>query len=162
MPGVIDVTKYERLIRQEADRRFAYNQESGIEGMNNRARAKMQHTIGVAGEVAANLHLDLDPYDVVNDAIGKADIEHDGHKFDVKTVLSHRRIVNVQYYESIFEHKGNWQILVMLYEGFGWRFVFDQILPFRALKSIPLTEPKGGHRSQHWAIDLDTWNNRGK
>lgn len=163
MSDLIDVTEYEKLIRREALRRFDNNQNTGIEGMTNKSRAWSQHVLGVAGEVAANVHLDLDPYDVINDSIGAPDIEHDGHKYDVKTVMNYRRILNVQFYESIFEHKGDWELLVMLYEGFGWRFKFDQVIPFRALKWIPISEPKGGHRSQYWAFDLDTdWKDRVK
>lgn len=163
MQDLIDVSDYEKLIRRESDRRFTNNQNAGIEGMTIRERARMQHTIGVAGEVAARIHLDLDPYGVVNDAIGKPDIEHDGHKYDVKTVLSHRRVVNVQFYENIFDHKGDWEMMVMMFEGFGWRFKFDQVIPFKALKWIPLAEPRGGHRSQFWAFDLDAeWTDRGK
>jgi len=159
LQDLIDVTKYEKLIRSESARRYHNNQVTGIEGMTNNRRAYMQHNIGVAGEVAANVHLDLDPYDVVNDQIGKPDIETNRKKYDVKTVLSYKRIVNVQFYENIFDHKGDWLILVMMYEGFGWRFKFDQVIPFAALKKVALAEPRGGHRSKFWALDLDSREN---
>lgn len=155
MQDLIDVTKYEKLIRSESGRRYHNNQVTGIEGINNNRRAYMQHNIGVAGEVAANVHLDLDPYDVVNDQIGKPDIETDGKKYDVKTILSYKPVVNIQFYENVFDHKGDWHILIMLYEGFGWRFKFDQVIPFAALKTVPLAEPRGGHRSRFWSLDLE-------
>ena len=154
MLGVIDVSEYEDLIRQEARRRFENNQRTQIEGMTNIARAKVQHHIGVAGEVAARVHYNLDPYGVTEDAIGAPDFKINGVKFDVKVVKAERRILNVQFYENIFEHKRDWTIQVMIYEGFGWRFMVDRIIKFKDLKYVPLSAASGGHRSQRWEIEI--------
>lgn len=154
MLGRIDASEYESVIRQEAKRRFDNNQRRQVEGMSNVERAWMQHHIGVAGEVAARLYYDLDPYGVTEDQYGAPDFILDGTKIDVKVILQPRRILNVQFYEGVLEHKKDWAIQVMAYEGFGWRFNVDRVLRYKDLKTIPLAEASGGHRSKRWEIHL--------
>lgn len=161
MLGLIDVSEYEQIIREEGSRRFNNNQKSGIEGMTNKTRARVQHLIGVAGEVAARLHYDLDPYEVSRDEIGAADFTYGGTKWDVKVIKADYRILNIQFYEGIFERKSGWNIQVVAYEGIGWRFMVDRVIHFRDLKAVPLAEPTGGHRSRHWSLDLTNPNAEG-
>jgi hypothetical protein len=76
--SIIDVTEYELAIRHEADRRFNNNQRTGIEGMTNKTKARIQHTRGAAAEVAARLVMGLDPFAIADDEVGAADFEDEG------------------------------------------------------------------------------------
>jgi hypothetical protein len=153
---VHDVSDYEESIRREGLRRYDNNQRTGIEGMTNKNKARMQHTLGAAAEVAARLHYRIDPYGIEDDEIGKADLEVDGVKFDVKCVKTEYPKLNVQHYDGVLDRKHGWLIQVMYYEGFGWRFMLGPIISYQDLAYMPLVEPVGGHRSKHWSIDLGT------
>ena len=111
MTKVIDVTAYSHIIHKEAERRYTNNQTTGIEGMTLKPKARVNHLRGVAGEVAARLSLELDPYEIYNDELHKPDIVHQGYKIDVKTVLAERPVVNVNYYDKVLDHKGDWHTL---------------------------------------------------
>lgn len=155
--SVINVADYEDTIRREGYRRYDNNQSTGIEGMTNKAKARTQHILGAAAEVAARLHYKVDPFGIEADELGKADLEVDGVKFDVKCVKTDYPKLNVQHYENVLERRKGWLIQVMYYEGFGWRFMPGPIISYQDLAYMPLTEPIGGHRSKHWAIDLETY-----
>jgi hypothetical protein len=154
--SIIDVTEYESAIRREADRRYNNNQRTGIEGMTNKTKARIQHTRGTAAEVAARLAMGLDPYAIKDDKIGAPDFEHRGVKYDVKCISSEYPILNVQYYEGVLERRKDWVIMVMMYEGFGWSFVHHRDIPFNNLAYLEPVAAQGGHRSTHWRIDLGT------
>ena len=154
--SIIDVTEYELLIRQEADRRYNNNQRTGIEGMTNKTKARIQHTRGAAAEVAARLIVGLNPYNIIDDEIGQPDFEHRGVKYDVKCITAEYAVLNVQHYEGVLERKKDWVIMVMMYEGLGWRFVHHCDIPYNSLAYLEPIAPTGGHRSTHWRIDLGT------
>ena len=154
--SIIDVTEYEQVIRLEADRRFNNNQRTGIEGMTNKVKARIQHTRGAAAEVAGRLVMGLDPYGIGDDEVGAADFEHRGVKYDVKCVTSDHPILNVQYYDGVLERKRDWVIMVMLYEGLGWRFIHLKDIPFNHLAYLEPVAATAGHRSSHWRLDLGT------
>jgi hypothetical protein len=155
--SVIDVGDYDYVIRQEGWRRYENNQRTGIEGMTNKAKARTQHTLGAAAEVAARLHYGVDPYAIQEDEIGKADLDVDGVKFDVKCVKTDYPILNVQHYDNVLERRKGWLIQVMYYEGFGWRFMPGPIISYQDLAYLPIVQPVGGHRSSHWSINLETY-----
>lgn len=152
----IDVTDYEHIIRQEGWRRYDNNQRTGIEGMTNKAKARTQHTLGAAAEVAARIHTGLDPYAIQDDELGAPDMVLDGIKYDVKCVKTDYPILNVQHYDGVLERRKGWRIMVMYYEGFGWRFIPGKTIDYRDLAFIDPVMPTGGHRSSHWSIDLRT------
>lgn len=152
--SIIDVTEYEYVIRQEGWRRFENNQRTGIEGMTNKTKARLQHTRGAAAEVAARLVMGLDPYAITDDEVGAADFEHRGVKYDVKCITSDYAVLNVQHYEGVLERKKDWVIMVMMYEGLGWRFVHHCDINYASLAYLEPIAASGGHRSAHWRIEL--------
>jgi hypothetical protein len=154
--SIIDVTEYELVIRHEADRRYNNNQRTGIEGMTNKTKARIQHTRGAAAEVAARLVMGLDPYAISDDEVGAPDFEHRGVKYDVKSITADYPILNVQHYEGVLERKRDWVIMVMMYEGLGWRFIHAKDILYNNLAYIEPIAATGGHRSTHWRIDLGT------
>ena len=154
--SIIDVTPFEGMIRHEADRRYMNNQRTGIEGMTNKTKARIQHTRGAAAEVAARIHKDLNPNGIYDDKVGAPDFEIDGVKYDVKCITAEYPILNVQYYERVLERRKDWVIMVMMYEGFGWRFIHLKDIPFNNLAYIEPVAAQGGHRSSHWRLDLGT------
>ncbi len=154
--SIIDVTEYELVIRHEADRRYNNNQRTGIEGMTNKTKARIQHTRGAAAEVAARLVMGLDPYAISDDEVGAPDFEHRGVKYDVKSITADYPILNVQHYEGVLERKRDWVIMVMMYEGLGWRFIHAKDILYNNLAYIEPIAATGGHRSTHWRIDLST------
>jgi hypothetical protein len=154
--SIIDVTEYESVIRLEADRRYENNQRSGIEGMTNKTKARRQHTRGAAAEVAARLIMGLDPYAISEDEVGAPDFEHRGVKYDVKSITADYPILNVQHYDGVLERKRDWVIMVMMYEGLGWRFIHAKDINYNDLAYIEPIAATGGHRSTHWRIDLGT------
>ena len=153
---VIDVTAYEEIIRREGLRRYDNNQRTGIEGMTNKSRARMQHICGAAAEVAARLHYGQDPFGIQEDQLGKPDLIVDEVKMDVKLVKHTYPVLNVQHYEKVLERRAGWLIQVIYYEGFGWRFMLGPIMSYAELADIPTIPGRGGHRSRHWAINLGT------
>ena len=154
--SIIDVTEYETVIRHEADRRFNNNQRTGIEGMTNKTKARIQHTRGAAAEVAARLVMGLDPFGIGDDEVGAADFEHRGVKYDVKCITADYPILNVQHYEGVLERRKDWMIMVMMYEGLGWRFIHLKDIPYNNLAYLQPVAAQGGHRSSHWRLDMGT------
>lgn len=157
MTRVVDVSKYDYVIHREAMRRFDNNQVTGIEQQTDRHKARYQHLLGVAGEVAARIHLGQDPRGVERDQVGGADIVHNGIKYDVKAVQQHARRLNISWYPKLAEHKAEWTLLVMIYEGVGWRFMNWGTINYSELLDLQLYEPVSGHRNKHYSIDLDKW-----
>ena len=155
--SVHDGSNFEECIRREGLRRYDNNQRTGIEGMTNKAKARAQHTLGAAAEVAARLHYRQDPFGIQDDELGKCDLEVGGVKFDVKCVKSDYPILNIQHYDEVLERRKGWLIQVMYYEGFGWRFMTGPIISYQDLAYLPIVEPAGGHRSKHWSINLETY-----
>lgn len=152
---ITDVSEYESVIRREGQRRYANNQRLGIEGMTNKDRAVIQHTLGVAGEIAARIYLGLNPYEVENDEIGAPDlVDWYGNKVDVKVVRADHPVVNINYYDGVLDRKANWRLMVMMYEGYGWRFRHALDMAYGQLADRPTLAPSGGHRSRYWSIDL--------
>jgi hypothetical protein len=60
----------------------------------------------------------------------------------------------VQHYEGVLERKRDWVIMVMMYEGLGWRFIHAKDILYNNLAYIEPIAATGGHRSTHWRIDL--------
>jgi len=154
--SIIDVTEYEHTIRHEADRRYNNNQRTGIEGMTNKTKARIQHTRGAAAEVAARLYMDLNPLLITDDEVGAPDFEIRGVKYDVKCITADYPILNVQYYDGVLERKRDWIIMVMMYEGLGWRFIHLKDIPYNNLAYLEPVAAQGGHRSSHWRLDMGT------
>jgi len=154
--SIIDVTEYEHVIRQEGWRRYENNQRTGIEGMTNKTKARNQHTRGAAAEVAARLAIGLDPYGITDDEVGAADFEYRGIKYDVKCITNDYPILNIQHYDTVLERKRDWMIMVMMYEGLGWRFIHHKDIAYNDLAYLEPIAATGGHRSTHWRLDLGT------
>ena len=154
--SIIDVTEYEHIIREEAWRRYINNQRTGIEGMTNPTKARIQHTRGAAAEVAARLSLGVNPYGILEDEIGNADIEHRGVLYDVKCITAEYPILHIQYYEGVLDKRQDWVIMVMMYEGIGWRFINHREMSYNDLRFIDPVPASGGHRSAKWRLDMGT------
>jgi hypothetical protein len=104
----------------------------------------------------ARLVMGLDPYAISDDEVGAPDFEHRGVKYDVKSITADYPILNVQHYEGVLERKRDWVIMVMMYEGMGWRFIHAKDILYNNLAYIEPIAATGGHRSTHWRLDLGT------
>ncbi len=153
MGSLIDVADHENLIRQEAWTRYQRAQTNRDENNHNKGAARSRHLRGVAAEVAARVQLGIDPYGVLDDAIGQPDIIHNGITYDVKSVTLEKPLLSVKYYDGVLERRNDWVIMVMQYEGIGWRFRHLADIQYKSLQHLD-TKPGYNHTSRYWQIDL--------